>query len=688
MLRTGSTSGWPIAADLSSAPSAVTPGSQTSSPSPTSKVWVRWVKGIARALVVLICTAALVFLQALHWPDAQLVVAAGQFLAAPTALAGWWTPGGAFNAVAAWLLQTGGVAAWRAASILVPLAAALLFLAPLLRRTRGLALLGSTVLAGFMLTGSMGGFTAWGCAVLMTACWWNSTHARPPASLALLPLLAWLTGWLSPGGPLLAAAAAASQFRRRHLPAWLGAVAASGAALTFTPRGPALWMDAWVFLARSPQASAGLWASGAAVLLAVILGAVATTLGRRGPWHLLLPPLLLLLAALAWGNTALWWPAALFTLPAVAATAGVWSARRQTRLVLWSAGTSAAALAMLVHTITAQTLILRSWTMEARLVLPTRSLQDLPAEGVFTNLSGPALTAAGGRVLQPVVTGQEMARAARDPSHWRSLDRRHRFGAVWLGGPTAEFAPLANHLAESPDWRIAAVDAVGMLFLREPEESWTEDQVLEDAGELESAKEKSLFLAAAARQLLAAGRNEEALHIARQAVDENPDIAEARAALSLAALACGLRQPALEASADAVALRPDLPATWQARLEVLLAAGLAAEAYETSLHLEAMDPGSTGSLWLAVRAANEAKAYSREVELLERLVSALEARGQPTGFYRIFLGQARSRLGQPRQAMEEFDQALASPDLSPRQQAELAAEVAELRRHAPELTPP
>ena len=136
---------------------------------------------------------------------------------------------------------------------------------------------------------------------------------------------------------------------------------------------------------------------------------------------------------------------------------------------------------------------------------------------------------------------------------------------------------------------------------------------------------------------------------------------------------------ALVESARAVDLDPSLPLAWEVRTEACLHAGLTNDAYAAAQKAVTLAPGETGTLWLAARAANAARALQTEAELLERLVALTDARGGDSGFYRLYLGQSYAKQGLARPALRELQLAANSPSLTAKQRSELAEEIALIR---------
>jgi tetratricopeptide (TPR) repeat protein len=275
---------------------------------------------------------------------------------------------------------------------------------------------------------------------------------------------------------------------------------------------------------------------------------------------------------------------------------------------------------------------------------------------------------------------QEAANLGREPSLWRAQDRRVRYRAVWLLGNKSDYAPLARHLGESPDWRLAAADATGVLFVRGPrEEIFATEPAKDKARAMIGAANRSGFLAATSLSCLAAQFLPEAGELSAAAVrrtDRSSSVAAARARVLIS---LGQPREALLESERAVTLEPDSAEAWQVRAEALLHAGLNDEAYAAGNRAMELAPGDVGALWLAARCANAARAFQSEAGILEQLTALSMARGGDAGFYQLYLGQSYARQGLTRPALRALQKAAEAPGLSDEQRRELEQEIADLR---------
>ncbi|MFM7376187.1 MAG: hypothetical protein ACKO39_13705, partial [Chthoniobacterales bacterium] len=395
-----------------------------------------------------------------------------------------------------------------------------------------------------------------------------------------------------------------------------------------------------------------------------------------------LAPAGLLLCA-SQGQAAYLWPAALMMIP-------LWTpAREQLRAlgvnVRWWAATALVVFAASLA-IWSGSRRLNDWynlAMVRETAQPTLTRDAVPQEGpVYINPQGLALARFGGALPSRSPEGEDL-RLAREPKLWRAQDRKARYRAVWLLGEKSDYAPLARHLGESPDWRLAAVDATGLLFVRAPRErEFATEPAQQLSRGLIGAANRSRFLADAALASLAAQALPEADELSRSAVRRSDMSSHVAAARALVLISIGQIGQALEQSERGVALTPDSAGAWQARAETLLHAGRVDDAYAAGQRASDLAPGDEGALWLAARTANAARAFQSEAEILERLIALTEGRGGDAGFYELYLGQSYAKQGLARPALRYLQKAADAPGLSNEQRAELQEEIARVRESA------
>jgi tetratricopeptide (TPR) repeat protein len=644
----------------------------------TNKDLPRWRRNVALLVATGASIAALVALRGPDLITGETADATGAWLlSGPRA----WNANAAFGLLAQPAYALAGPRAWQNLHVVTACLAVLCWLIPLSAQAwRGLTPLIPALLATMLSTQSSG-FAGFGLAVLMLCAWRNLTFGHA-ASAHTFPIAAWLAAWLSPGAlPVVFAFAleADARWTRKQL-ALAGAAAA--VAVSLTPRSLSVWHDAWNFIIWTPSL-----APDAAGTIALLLNVAALALALR--WSLgnksagvVFAPILLLICA-SQGQTSYLWASALMTIP-------LWvPAKEQLRglgvNLRWWAGTALVALAVLLAAASGFQR-LNDWynlAMARETAQPTLTRAALPAKGpVYINPQGLAAARFAGALPERVAEG-ETSGMAREPRLWRAQDRTARYRAVWLLGDKADYAPLARHLGESPDWRLAAADAAGLLFLREArEEVFATEPAQQLARSMVGAANRSRFLSGAALACLAAQYFSEADELSRAAVRRSDLSSDTAAARALVLVSLGRVAEALEQSLLAARLVPDSSVAWQARAETLLHAGRADEAYAAAQRAAELAPGDEGALWLAARAANAARALQSEAEILERLVALTAGRGGDAGFYQLYLGQSYAKQGLARPALRAMEKAAAAPGLTGEQRSELQEEVARIRASA------
>jgi tetratricopeptide (TPR) repeat protein len=298
---------------------------------------------------------------------------------------------------------------------------------------------------------------------------------------------------------------------------------------------------------------------------------------------------------------------------------------------------------------------------------------------VYLNSAGRPLARFSGP-LPATAEGGDSPRLGREPALWRTHDRAARYRAVWLLGEKSDYAPLAQHLGQSPDWRLAAADATGVLFLREPRvEIFPTEPAQQMAREMWGGANRSEFLARTALSCLAAGAQTEAGELSQSAVRNSDRSAQAAAARARVLDVLGDLRGAIEESARATKLDPTLAEAWQVRAEALLQSGRADEAYAAAQKAVELAPGDPGARWLAARTANAARAFQSEALILEELIAQTRGRGGDDGFYQLFLGQSYARQGLARPALRALEKAAAAPGVTAEQRAMIEEEIAAVK---------
>lgn len=635
-----------------------------------------WRRRIALLVSAVAALAGLIAVRGPDWISPALVDLAGMWRLSGPSLwhASMLT---ALSAEAAF--HAAGPRGWQNAHVFIAWAALLCWLLALRPRAwRGLAPLVPALIA-VLLSSPAAGLTGFGLALLVLSGWQlAAARANSMAVRTMLPVAAWIVAWLSPGALLAVAATVVSAAGAWPLRVRLLLGTLCLAAVNLTPRGFSVWNEAWLFLRWSPEA-APAWPALLALLVSLLMLAITAAASRRdGEWGRVIAPALLFLGAVA-GQVAFLWAAALWMIPC-------WPCAREylqhsgLRIRWWMQAFALAAVGLAVVVAAIQGL--PRWynlAMKAAVVQPTLTRAALPADGpVYINRAGLPVARFSGS-LPPLGNSPEAPNLGREPSLWRALDRQVRYRAVWLLGEKSDYAPLARHLGESPDWRLAAVDATGALFIRQPRlMEFATEPAQELARGMTGPANRSRFLAATALSCLTAQALPEANELSASACTRSDLSSEVAAARALVLIATGQTRDALAETERAVALDPSSAEAWKARTEAFLHAGLADEAYGAARRAMRLAPGEAGTLWLAARSANAARAFQSEASILEELIALIDARGGDSSFYQLYLGQSYARQGLARPALRALRRAAEAPGLSAEQRRELEQEIADL----------
>jgi tetratricopeptide (TPR) repeat protein len=325
----------------------------------------------------------------------------------------------------------------------------------------------------------------------------------------------------------------------------------------------------------------------------------------------------------------------------------------------------------------------RSQPADPRLQSPAALAQDAAGRGlkkIFVNPEARAFFAK----LPLAPTSPKDAAAGQSAAVWRQLDRGQRFDAVLLAGPTGAFLPLAQHLAESPDFRLTRVDNWGLLFVRGAASPYAPPAV--DAEVFSSATERGIYLSQMALLLDAAGQVAAArdfMAAALAAAPDEPSVTTRAAALALTRK----RYPeALAQVQRALAKAPHDAAALEVEARVLSAAGDREGAWAVAEDLKSrVGDRDMNALFLHARLANAAHAYQAEADSLERLVTLAQKQGLSATDYRVYLGQCYAKQGLARPALEQFQQALQDSSLPAAQRADITTALETVRSRAGSL---
>jgi tetratricopeptide (TPR) repeat protein len=265
--------------------------------------------------------------------------------------------------------------------------------------------------------------------------------------------------------------------------------------------------------------------------------------------------------------------------------------------------------------------------------------------------------------------------AVQNPKLFRQLDRQYRFDTLVLIGDPSQYRPILDHLLDSKDWSLSYLDHTGIIFQRDVPTPWTPDALasvrkkLIDAG----ANDLPLFLSQAATKLIAVRQLGAANKLIEEAKTADSSRPEVWSTLAHYRLALGQWEDAVSAADQALSLESGYPPALAAKAQGLYATKHFADAFLVSQVLIEKNPDDPGLLFYHAKISHEARAFTEEIAVMERLIELAEREQRPTTGYRMYLAQAYASDGQGEPAIEQFRLALLDPDL-PKEQREFAEE--------------
>lgn len=317
-----------------------------------------------------------------------------------------------------------------------------------------------------------------------------------------------------------------------------------------------------------------------------------------------------------------------------------------------------------------------------KIIIPIVAIAVFVNVTAYFLLHGPARPA-DPELSQPVLAQQAMQAknaftvehskqyldAAQNPDEWRKLDRSAHFDAVILTGDPATYRPLLDHLLHAHDWTLVYLDHTSFGFKRAPIAGWDAASLkdLEARFENRPVQERVDFLVQLAGKLMCVDEEVAARRLLEQAVKLDEHSAPAWSQLAAYFAQSSLWGPALQDAENALKTSPDYPPALQVKMQVLLAMNRADDALPVARQVLKADPQNPQILYQFAEVAHQAHDYQGEIAALRNLVDMAAQAKRPAAGYRIYLGQAYSRNGQRIEALEQFQQALDSGELSAEQ---------------------
>lgn len=272
-----------------------------------------------------------------------------------------------------------------------------------------------------------------------------------------------------------------------------------------------------------------------------------------------------------------------------------------------------------------------------------------------------------------VKPGEAGALVANPPA-WREALRKAQWQAVVLSGPVEEYRRLLEHLVTSPDWHLAAVTNQGYLFLRG--DGPRARSVDLDTFALGNEEDTAVYLAQIAGYYDAIRRTTEARGAIERALELSPNDVTVLAHAGTYALAHRRWQEAISYSDKALKRDPNYPHAKLVKTIALLETGQPQRALPLVNEVLMQAPDDLYSLFVKARVCKALNDYVAEADTLERIIAVSDRLGLPSMHYRIYLGQAYAKQGQPKPALANYKMVMESGVLNKEQADEIREAIA------------
>lgn len=317
--------------------------------------------------------------------------------------------------------------------------------------------------------------------------------------------------------------------------------------------------------------------------------------------------------------------------------------------------------------------------IDLRLLAPI-SLVDLARSAggrVYLNPSAAELVAPFGRdLLDGSLTQQSRSELSSNPQKWRNEDRTKPFSSVLISGRVHEAKPLIRHLLDSPDWYLARVDNMGILFLR----GRKPDLAASPVPEFSSPRDRAVYLAQYALNLEAAGFRT----LATSSMDEALNLAGKDYEILFRASSLSASQDRWElARKQAAAAAKANPGAFEANY--LLALSLLEtrafdKSFEATSVLVKKYPLDSTVLALHARASRAVHDYAEETKTLEKILALAGKNGVSTSHIHVYLAQSWAQRSFPDQALRHYKAAL-DGGLSPNEARDVRSAIATIEQN-------
>lgn len=266
-----------------------------------------------------------------------------------------------------------------------------------------------------------------------------------------------------------------------------------------------------------------------------------------------------------------------------------------------------------------------------------------------------------------------MVQAVQDPRLFRELDRQVRFDELWLVGDPSSYKPLLEHLLETRDFALTAIDHTSLIF-RRGGEPWSQAQLDALANRYQDDRERAYVQSLAAARLLAVRQTEPAAKLLESAKATASDVPEMWSGWSSYYMLQAKWDKALEAADRALQLDPDFVPGIACKTHCLYATKQFSAAWDHAERLLAFSPDEPALLFYHAKLAHEARAFQAEIQSLTKLISLGEEAKANVSGYRVYLAQAYAAANDADNAMDQVTLALLDTTL-PREQRQFADEL-------------
>jgi tetratricopeptide (TPR) repeat protein len=284
--------------------------------------------------------------------------------------------------------------------------------------------------------------------------------------------------------------------------------------------------------------------------------------------------------------------------------------------------------------------------------------------------------------LTPEELVAEFDLSLQAPHIWRTQDRKWRFGAVLLTGDPLAYRPLLDYLRATPDWTLKRIDPTSYLFVRvesAPAHGWNTASDLPGLLAAFSGlpvSEQVMARVQLAHRLIFLEDIASAQGLLDEAFKLAPKSKEAWTEQASVFSMAHRWEDAAKAADKVLQWDHDYRPAQMALANAYYALGRFEQALDLTRILYSTPPLDAETYLLHAKVTHAAHAYEEEADVLQRLITLMQGRSQPVGYWQIFRGQALSATGENLLAQEQFRNALKDETLRPsdREFAEKALE--------------